>query len=62
MQALHQLHSERVRQRTATANQIRGLLSEYGITIAKRLDHLRHALPRIIEDLGNSLSPGLRAY
>jgi len=61
IQALHRIRSERVRQRTATANQIRGLLSEYGITIALRIDQLRRALPKIVEDLANGLSPALRA-
>ena len=61
MQALHRLRSERVRQRTATVNQIRGLLSEYGVAIGKGINQLRRVLPGIIEKPDNGLSPGLRA-
>jgi transposase len=32
-------------QRTAKANQIRGLVAEYGLVVPKRLSHLRAALP-----------------
>ena len=60
MQALHRIRSERIRQRTATANQIRGLLGEYGIVIAKGINQLRRALPRIIEERDNMLSVALR--
>lgn len=46
IQAIHRIRSGLIQQRTAKANQARGLLAEYGIVIAKRIDQLRRALPR----------------
>jgi transposase len=60
MQAIHRIRSELVCQRTAKANQIRGLLGEYGIVVAKRVEQLRRALPLICEDLCNGLSGSFR--
>lgn len=60
MQAVHRIRSELVKQRTAKANQIRGLLAEYGIVMAQRVDKLRQAIPEILEDAGNGLTPQLR--
>jgi transposase len=60
MQAIHRIRSERVRQRTATSNQIRGLLGECGIIIPKGIDQLRRALPRIEEDRENGLTDVFR--
>lgn len=56
MQAVHRIRSELVRQRTAKANQIRGLLAEYGIVVSIRMASLRRALPEIQEDAENGLS------
>ena len=56
MQAVHRIRSELVRQRTAKANQIRGLLAEYGIVVPTRIESLRRALPEIQEDAENGLS------
>jgi transposase len=60
IQAIHRIRSELVHQRTAKANQIRGLLAEYGIIVAKRIEQLRCALPLICEDLSNHLSARFR--
>lgn len=60
MQAVHRIRSELVKQRTAKANQIRGLLAEYGIVMAQRVDRLRQAIPEILEDAGNGLTTPLR--
>lgn len=60
MQAVHRIRSELVKQRTAKANQIRGLLAEYGIVMAQRVDKLRQAIPEILEDAGNGLTAQLR--
>jgi transposase len=49
---------ELVRARTAQANQIGGLLAEYGITLAQGISHVARRLPGIIEDAENEL-PGL---
>jgi transposase len=60
MQALHRVRSGLVKQRTAQGNQIRGLLAEYGIVAPKRLGCLLKALPQILDDAGNGLSPTFR--
>jgi len=56
LQAVHRIRSELVRQRTAKVNQIRGLLAEYGLVVATRIDALRKALPDLLEDAENGLS------
>ena len=53
MQAVLSLHRARqgfVKARTAQANQIRGLLAEFGIVIAKGIGHIGKRLPEILED------------
>lgn len=56
IQAIHRIRSELVRQRTAKANQIRGLLAEYGIAVPTGIGMLRRALPELQEDAENGLS------
>lgn len=56
MLAVHRIRSELVRQRTAKANQIRGLLAEYGVIVPVGINALRRALPEIQEDVENGLS------
>jgi transposase len=61
MQAVLALHRARqgfVKARTAQANQIRGLLAEFGIVIAKGIGHIAKRLPEILEDGENGL-PGM---
>jgi transposase len=41
---LHRIRSQKVKNRTALVNQIRGLLSEYGIALTKRIEPLRREL------------------
>lgn len=60
IQALHRIRQVQVRQRTAHVNQIRGLLSEYGIVISLRTESLRNALPDILEDAENRLTADFR--
>ena len=58
-QALLGLHRARagfVAARTAQANQIRGLLSEFGIVIPKGIRYLERQIPPILEDAHNGLS------
>ena len=57
IQAIHRVRNRYVMQRTAIANQARGLLAEYGIVIAKGIGHLRKRLPEILEDGENELTP-----
>ena len=56
--ALHRARQGFVRARTAQANQIRGLLAEYGIIIPQGIGQISKHLPRILEDGENDL-PGL---
>ena len=61
MQAVLALHRARqgfVKARTAQANQIRGLLAEFGIVIPKGIGHIAKRLPEILEDGENGL-PGM---
>ncbi|MDR1274844.1 MAG: IS110 family transposase [Candidatus Accumulibacter sp.] len=60
IQSIHRIRSERVKQRTATVNQIRGLLGEYGIVVPKGINQLRRALPEIAEDMENGLTEAFR--
>jgi len=61
MQAVLALHRARqgfVRSRTAQANQIRGLLAEFGVAIPKGIAHVAKRLPEILENGENGL-PGM---
>lgn len=60
IQAVHRVRSELVKQRTAKVNQLRGLLGEYGIDVAQRVDNLRKRLPEILEEGSNSLTDRFR--
>jgi transposase len=57
LQALHRVRSRLVGQRTAIINQIRSFLLEHGITVRQRLHWLRHALPAILAQRTDTLSP-----
>ena len=54
IQALHRIRDRLVGNRTALANQTRGLLLELGIAMPQGIRHLRTMLPIIIEDLDNN--------
>jgi transposase len=56
LQAEHRIRSRLVRTRTALSNEIRGLLGEFGLVIAKGTSPLRRALPLIAEDPDNGLT------
>jgi transposase len=60
IQAVHRIRAELTKQRTAKANQIRGLVAEYGLVAPKELMHLRRALPCWLEDAENGLSARFR--
>lgn len=60
-QAILSLHRARqgfVKARTAQANQIRGLLSEYGIVMPQGMSHIAKRLPDILENSESDL-PGI---
>ena len=59
-QDIQNFHCQRERikkDRTALVNQVRGLLAEYGIVINKGVSAVRQALPDILEDAENGLTP-----
>ncbi|WNV05256.1 IS110 family transposase [Candidatus Methylospira mobilis] len=58
--ALHRARQGFVKARTAQANQIRGLLAEYGITIPKGIGYIARQLPEILEDGDNGLPDTFR--
>jgi transposase len=60
VQSLHRLRAQCIKQRTALANSTRGLLAEYGITLAKKVNTLRRRLPELLEEADNGLSTLLR--
>jgi len=60
IQSLHRARSQAVSHRTAQVNQMRGFLMEYGVVVAKSVAALRKALPGILEDADNALSPMFR--
>jgi transposase len=56
--AVHRLRQGLVEERTALANRLRGLLTEYGVIVGVGLGRLRCALPEILEDGANGI-PGI---
>lgn len=55
--ALHRARQGFVKARTAQANQIRGLLAEYGLIIPQGITHIGQRVPEFLEDSENGL-PG----
>jgi len=60
LQALHRLRESSVSDRTALSNQVRGLLSEFGIIFNQGVSNLRRLLPSVLEDAENGLNPYFR--
>lgn len=58
----HRIRERRIRIRTALPNQIRGLLSEYGIALPKGRNPLNLLLPELLEDASNQLTTIARQY
>jgi len=59
-QAVHRIRAELMEQRNAKVNQIRGLVSEYGLVAPQQVSHLRAAIPEWLEDAGNGLTGRFR--
>jgi len=55
VQMLHRMRALQIAERTALANQTRGLLAEFGIVVAQGLGRLRARLPEILEETENGL-------
>jgi transposase len=62
LQSLHRIRSLLVQERTAIANQIRGLLLEYGITIAQGIHNIKKSIVDILEDGNNDLNESSRQF
>ena len=60
IQATHRIRRGLTEQRTAKGNQIRGLVSEYGLVAPKELSALRCTIPCWLEDGDNGLTPRFR--
>jgi transposase len=60
IQATHRIRAGLIEQRTAKANQIRGLVAEYGLVAPKELLMLRRAIPCWLEDADNGLTARFR--
>jgi transposase len=60
IQATHRIRRGLIEQRTAKGNQIRGLVSEYGLVAPKELLALRRAIPCWLEDADNGLTARFR--
>jgi transposase len=56
VEALHRIRFQLIKWRTALANEIRGLLGEYGIVVAKGIAPLRREVPRLLDDGESQLS------
>jgi transposase len=53
--ALHRVRQSFVKARTAQANQIRGLLSEFGLVVPRGIKFVLDRVPSMLEDASNSL-------
>jgi transposase len=58
--ALHRVRQGFVKARTAQANQIRGLLAEFGLVIPQGICHVAKRVPGLIEDASNELPGSFR--
>ena len=56
VQAAHRIRSELMNHRKAKANQLRGLVAEYGLVAPKQYARLRAAVPDWLEDAENGLT------
>jgi len=58
--SLHRVRQGFVAARTAQANQIRGLLGEFGLVIPQGIAHIARRVPELIEDASNELPGAFR--
>lgn len=58
--ALHRVRQGFIKARTAQANQIRGLLAEFGLIIPQGIDHIATRVPELIEDATDELPGSFR--
>ncbi|MCY4644601.1 MAG: IS110 family transposase [Bacteriovoracales bacterium] len=60
IQAIHRIRAGFVKRKTAMANEMRGLLLEYGITIPQGIHKLKKLIPAILSDVENGLTLDFR--
>lgn len=60
MLSLHRVRQGFIKARTAQANQIRGLLGEYGLIVPQGIAHIARHVPELIEDATNDLPGAFR--
>jgi transposase len=60
LQAVHRSRTLLIKTRTALINQIRGLLGEYGLVIARSPQQIRPALVRLLDEEQTALTPFAR--
>jgi len=58
--SLHRVRQGFVKARTAQANQIRGLLSEFGLVMPAGISHIAKRVPSLLEDASNQLPGSVR--
>ena len=58
--ALHRARQGFIKARTAQANQIRGLLAEFGLVLPQGMAHLLRCVPELLEDAANELPGAFR--
>jgi len=61
IQLIHREREHMMKERTATVNQIRGFLREYGVFIKVGISHVYEEIPFILEDASNELTFRARA-
>jgi transposase len=57
---VHRVLDRMIRQRTALINQLRGFLNEYGVVVSRGKEKLLAAMPDLLEDGDNGLTPSSR--
>lgn len=62
IQSIHRIRERLIDNRTSLVNEIRGLLSEYGIVLAQGIGHVRKNLPLILEDQESELTARARLF
>jgi transposase len=58
--ALHRVRESLVKARTSQANQIRGLLAEFGLILPEGIEQITARVPQLIEDAQNELTGSFR--
>ncbi len=61
IQSMHRIRDKLIMQKASKANQIRGLVSEYGLVAPVGINKLREAVPLWLEDAENGLSALFRS-